>query len=95
MLDFQTITDESGAYDDILEGQEQRFVKRGEDERYFWLWAENVRRGTDGVLEKAYYLLMPKGLKPSVNEPTTSLSLSNLPQPRAQQEPDFHRQAPA
>ena len=59
-LDYETFEDTDGRYADLAVDTVTAFVTRREDETHFWLLQEHIRRDLDGVLSRAYSLMMPK-----------------------------------
>lgn len=93
LLEYETFDDTDELYADIQPDEQKIYVTRREDDVCFWIIQEHIRRDPEGVLSRAYSLMMPKTPKQSVD--TTALSPSAPPQQREQPVLDLRRLVPA
>jgi len=91
-LEYEPFDDTDKRYADIQPDEQKIYVTRREDDVCFWIIQEHIRRDPEGVLSRAYSLMMPKTLKQPVD---TTASSPSAPLPQHELPvPDHHRLVP-
>jgi|APSaa5957512535_1039671.scaffolds.fasta_scaffold00544_24 hypothetical protein len=84
MLEYQPITSTQTKEDhkDMYPDETRKMVLRGEDGMNFWIYARHIKMTSDGMLQEAYELLLPKApiteLLPSTPLPQHELQEQDL-----------------